>query len=155
MFVCRYCSSFVYFVLLEFSDYIQPICLPEENQIFIPGRTCSIAGWGYDKINGKLSHLKVGKCLLEKYGLLNFTVYIIIFLTYLLVYYICRICKNNCQDYIHVYVCLITPNIFRFLSGLHLEQSFKCSIRRSKKERHFCPEQSSESIVTKHYSHDS
>ncbi|GAB1300390.1 Enteropeptidase [Apodemus speciosus] len=37
---------------VNYTDYIQPICLPEENQIFSPGRICSIAGWGYNKING-------------------------------------------------------------------------------------------------------
>ncbi|XP_008053518.1 enteropeptidase [Carlito syrichta] len=31
---------------VNYTDYIQPICLPEENQIFSPGRNCSIAGWG-------------------------------------------------------------------------------------------------------------
>nr|prf enteropeptidase [Rattus norvegicus] len=37
---------------VNYTDYIQPICLPEENQTFTPGRMCSIAGWGYNKING-------------------------------------------------------------------------------------------------------
>lgn len=31
---------------VNYTDYIQPICLPEENQVFSPGRICSIAGWG-------------------------------------------------------------------------------------------------------------
>nr|KAF6380671.1 transmembrane serine protease 15 [Myotis myotis] len=31
---------------VNYTDYIQPICLPEENQVFLPGRICSIAGWG-------------------------------------------------------------------------------------------------------------
>ncbi|KFO24146.1 Enteropeptidase [Fukomys damarensis] len=31
---------------VNYTDYIQPICLPEENQDFLPGRNCSIAGWG-------------------------------------------------------------------------------------------------------------
>ncbi|XP_075860355.1 enteropeptidase [Microcebus murinus] len=31
---------------VNYTDYIQPICLPEENQVFSPGRKCSIAGWG-------------------------------------------------------------------------------------------------------------
>ncbi|XP_004402609.1 PREDICTED: enteropeptidase isoform X2 [Odobenus rosmarus divergens] len=31
---------------VNYTDYIQPICLPEENQAFPPGRICSIAGWG-------------------------------------------------------------------------------------------------------------
>ncbi|XP_072662710.1 enteropeptidase isoform X2 [Canis lupus baileyi] len=31
---------------VNYTDYIQPICLPEENQVFPPGSLCSIAGWG-------------------------------------------------------------------------------------------------------------
>ncbi|XP_054432604.1 enteropeptidase [Pteronotus mesoamericanus] len=31
---------------VNYTDYIQPICLPEEDQVFPPGRICSIAGWG-------------------------------------------------------------------------------------------------------------
>lgn len=31
---------------VTYTDYIQPICLPEENQLFPPGRICAIAGWG-------------------------------------------------------------------------------------------------------------
>ncbi|NXQ88578.1 ENTK Enteropeptidase, partial [Nyctibius grandis] len=31
---------------MEYTDYIQPICLPEKNQQFLPGIKCSIAGWG-------------------------------------------------------------------------------------------------------------
>ncbi|XP_076974867.1 enteropeptidase [Tamandua tetradactyla] len=31
---------------VNYTDYVQPICLPEKKQIFPPGRTCSIAGWG-------------------------------------------------------------------------------------------------------------
>ncbi|XP_003410227.1 enteropeptidase [Loxodonta africana] len=31
---------------VNYTDYIQPICLPEENQVFPPGKNCSIAGWG-------------------------------------------------------------------------------------------------------------
>lgn len=37
---------------VNYTDYIQPICLPEENQIFSPGRICSIAGWGATEIGG-------------------------------------------------------------------------------------------------------
>ncbi|XP_006889888.1 PREDICTED: enteropeptidase [Elephantulus edwardii] len=33
-------------VKVNYTDYIQPICLPEENQVFRPGRNCFIAGWG-------------------------------------------------------------------------------------------------------------
>ncbi|NWI50278.1 ENTK Enteropeptidase, partial [Calyptomena viridis] len=31
---------------VQYTDYIQPICLPEQNQQFLPGMNCSIAGWG-------------------------------------------------------------------------------------------------------------
>ncbi|NXG22304.1 ENTK Enteropeptidase, partial [Grallaria varia] len=31
---------------VQYTDYIQPICLPEENQQFLPGINCYIAGWG-------------------------------------------------------------------------------------------------------------
>ncbi|KAF1493765.1 Enteropeptidase, partial [Eudyptula minor novaehollandiae] len=31
---------------VRYTDCIQPICLPEENQQFLPGINCSIAGWG-------------------------------------------------------------------------------------------------------------
>ncbi|KAH0517716.1 Enteropeptidase [Microtus ochrogaster] len=37
---------------VNYTDYIQPICLPEENQIFSPGRICSIAGWGATENGG-------------------------------------------------------------------------------------------------------
>ncbi|NWR70692.1 ENTK Enteropeptidase, partial [Centropus unirufus] len=31
---------------VQYTDYIQPICLPEKNQQFLPGTNCFIAGWG-------------------------------------------------------------------------------------------------------------
>ncbi|XP_019384310.1 PREDICTED: enteropeptidase [Crocodylus porosus] len=31
---------------VNFTDYIQPICLPEKSKDFLPGINCSIAGWG-------------------------------------------------------------------------------------------------------------
>ncbi|NXE24602.1 ENTK Enteropeptidase, partial [Ardeotis kori] len=31
---------------VQYTDYIQPICLPEKNRQFLPGMNCSIAGWG-------------------------------------------------------------------------------------------------------------
>ncbi|NXX87775.1 ENTK Enteropeptidase, partial [Centropus bengalensis] len=31
---------------VQYTDYIQPICLPEKNQQFLPGINCFIAGWG-------------------------------------------------------------------------------------------------------------
>ncbi|XP_008590758.1 PREDICTED: enteropeptidase, partial [Galeopterus variegatus] len=37
---------------VNYTDYIQPICLPEENQVFPPGKSCSIAGWGTVEYQG-------------------------------------------------------------------------------------------------------
>ncbi|XP_068767352.1 enteropeptidase isoform X2 [Struthio camelus] len=31
---------------VQYTDYIQPICLPEKSQVFLPGIYCFIAGWG-------------------------------------------------------------------------------------------------------------
>ncbi|XP_008105855.1 enteropeptidase isoform X1 [Anolis carolinensis] len=31
---------------VNFTDYIQPICFPEKNRSFLPGKQCFIAGWG-------------------------------------------------------------------------------------------------------------
>lgn len=31
---------------VRFTDYIQPICLPEKNTIYFAGMNCSISGWG-------------------------------------------------------------------------------------------------------------
>ncbi|XP_049641681.1 enteropeptidase [Suncus etruscus] len=31
---------------VNYTDYIQPICLPDINNVFLPGINCSIAGWG-------------------------------------------------------------------------------------------------------------
>ncbi|KAM9277730.1 LOW QUALITY PROTEIN: enteropeptidase [Cariama cristata] len=31
---------------VQYTDYIQPICLPEKNQQFLPGINCFVAGWG-------------------------------------------------------------------------------------------------------------
>lgn len=41
------------------TDYIQPICLPEKNQQFLPGINCSIAGWGNIKDEGGSSAWKI------------------------------------------------------------------------------------------------
>jgi len=43
----------------SFADYIQPICLPEENQQFLPGINCSIAGWGSITNEGRSSAWKI------------------------------------------------------------------------------------------------
>ncbi|NXP36678.1 ENTK Enteropeptidase, partial [Leiothrix lutea] len=40
---------------VQYTDYIQPICLPEKNQHFLPGINCSIAGWGSIKNEGPTS----------------------------------------------------------------------------------------------------
>lgn len=55
-----------------FPDYIQPICLPEENQVFPPGRICSIAGWGRVIYEGKSSDSTKRKCLLVRRMLLHY-----------------------------------------------------------------------------------
>lgn len=50
MFFFNLLDTWVMFYFI--ADYIQPICLPEENQIFSPGRICSIAGWGATENGG-------------------------------------------------------------------------------------------------------
>ncbi|NWZ13925.1 ENTK Enteropeptidase, partial [Agelaius phoeniceus] len=40
---------------VQYTDYIQPICLPEKNQQFSPGIICSIAGWGHISNGGPSS----------------------------------------------------------------------------------------------------
>ncbi|NXD06723.1 ENTK Enteropeptidase, partial [Nothocercus nigrocapillus] len=42
---------------VQYTDYIQPICLPEENQEFLPGSYCSIAGWGRIVNQGPTSNI--------------------------------------------------------------------------------------------------
>ncbi|XP_023799523.1 enteropeptidase isoform X2 [Cyanistes caeruleus] len=42
---------------VQYTDYIQPICLPEKNQQFLPGINCSIAGWGNTKNEGSPSNV--------------------------------------------------------------------------------------------------
>uniref|UniRef100_A0A8C4RQ06 Transmembrane serine protease 15 n=1 Tax=Erpetoichthys calabaricus TaxID=27687 RepID=A0A8C4RQ06_ERPCA len=42
---------------VHFSDYIQPICLPEKNQQFKPGTKCFIAGWGYLLESGSVANI--------------------------------------------------------------------------------------------------
>ncbi|OXB64181.1 hypothetical protein ASZ78_002103 [Callipepla squamata] len=37
---------------VQYTDYIQPICLPEKNEQFLPGINCSIAGWGAIRYEG-------------------------------------------------------------------------------------------------------
>ena len=43
----------------SFTDYIQPICLPEKNQQFLPGIYCSVAGWGRIMNEGGSSAWKI------------------------------------------------------------------------------------------------
>uniref|UniRef100_A0A8C3CHK9 Transmembrane serine protease 15 n=1 Tax=Cairina moschata TaxID=8855 RepID=A0A8C3CHK9_CAIMO len=40
-----------------FTDYIQPVCLPEKNQHFLPGTSCFIAGWGDTTSGGSSSNI--------------------------------------------------------------------------------------------------
>ncbi|NXC37645.1 ENTK Enteropeptidase, partial [Penelope pileata] len=42
---------------VQFTDYIQPICLPDKNQHFLPGTNCSIAGWGAITNDGPTSNI--------------------------------------------------------------------------------------------------
>ncbi|XP_053825808.1 enteropeptidase [Vidua macroura] len=42
---------------VQYTDYIQPICLPEKNQQFLPGINCSIAGWGNIRNEGPSSNI--------------------------------------------------------------------------------------------------
>uniref|UniRef100_A0A8V0XNX7 Transmembrane serine protease 15 n=1 Tax=Gallus gallus TaxID=9031 RepID=A0A8V0XNX7_CHICK len=42
---------------VQYTDYIQPICLPEKNQQFLPGINCSIAGWGAIRYEGPTSNI--------------------------------------------------------------------------------------------------
>uniref|UniRef100_H0ZXF1 Transmembrane serine protease 15 n=1 Tax=Taeniopygia guttata TaxID=59729 RepID=H0ZXF1_TAEGU len=42
---------------VQYTDYIQPICLPEKNQQFLPGIKCSIAGWGNIRNEGPSSNI--------------------------------------------------------------------------------------------------
>uniref|UniRef100_A0A8C6J1U2 Enteropeptidase n=1 Tax=Melopsittacus undulatus TaxID=13146 RepID=A0A8C6J1U2_MELUD len=42
---------------VQYTDYIQPICLPEKNQHFLPGINCSIAGWGTIMSEGPTSDI--------------------------------------------------------------------------------------------------
>ncbi|XP_068000553.1 enteropeptidase isoform X3 [Melanerpes formicivorus] len=42
---------------VQYTDYIQPICLPEKNQEFLPGMNCSIAGWGSILNQGPTSNI--------------------------------------------------------------------------------------------------
>ncbi|XP_030060906.1 enteropeptidase [Microcaecilia unicolor] len=37
---------------VNYTDYIQPICLPKKQQEFLPGMNCSIAGWGRTDYQG-------------------------------------------------------------------------------------------------------
>ncbi|NWV73795.1 ENTK Enteropeptidase, partial [Dasyornis broadbenti] len=41
---------------VQYTDYIQPICLPGKNQQFLPGINCSIAGWGNIRNEGPTSN---------------------------------------------------------------------------------------------------
>ncbi|NXN79529.1 ENTK Enteropeptidase, partial [Bombycilla garrulus] len=42
---------------VQYTDYIQPICLPAKNQQFLPGINCSIAGWGTIRSGGPTSNI--------------------------------------------------------------------------------------------------
>ncbi|OXB75183.1 UNVERIFIED_CONTAM: hypothetical protein H355_003310, partial [Colinus virginianus] len=42
---------------VQYTDRIQPICLPEKNEQFLPGINCSIAGWGAIWYEGPTSNI--------------------------------------------------------------------------------------------------
>ncbi|XP_032641901.1 enteropeptidase [Chelonoidis abingdonii] len=42
---------------VNYTDYIQPICLPEASQHFLPGMNCSIAGWGTTTNQGSTANI--------------------------------------------------------------------------------------------------
>uniref|UniRef100_G1NNS9 Enteropeptidase n=1 Tax=Meleagris gallopavo TaxID=9103 RepID=G1NNS9_MELGA len=42
---------------VQYTDYIQSICLPQKNQQFLPGINCSIAGWGAIRYEGPTSNI--------------------------------------------------------------------------------------------------
>ncbi|XP_050567843.1 LOW QUALITY PROTEIN: enteropeptidase [Cygnus atratus] len=42
---------------VQYTDYIQPVCLPEKNQHFLPGIKCFIAGWGDTTSGGSTSNI--------------------------------------------------------------------------------------------------
>ncbi|KAK1169576.1 enteropeptidase [Acipenser oxyrinchus oxyrinchus] len=42
---------------VNFTDYIQPICLPEKEQMFKPGTKCFIAGWGKVLEQGSVANI--------------------------------------------------------------------------------------------------
>uniref|UniRef100_A0A8D0GXK5 Enteropeptidase n=1 Tax=Sphenodon punctatus TaxID=8508 RepID=A0A8D0GXK5_SPHPU len=44
-------------VRVNYTDYIQPICLPEKNKQFLPGINCSIAGWGRIENQGSVANI--------------------------------------------------------------------------------------------------
>ena len=47
---------------VDFNSYIQPVCLPQANEVFPISSLCYVSGWGYTNYFGE--HLSV-------YGLLN------------------------------------------------------------------------------------
>ncbi|XP_069801753.1 enteropeptidase isoform X2 [Dendropsophus ebraccatus] len=42
---------------VNYTDYIQPICLPESQDVFSPGLYCSIAGWGRTESQGPVPNI--------------------------------------------------------------------------------------------------
>ncbi|XP_066457607.1 enteropeptidase [Eleutherodactylus coqui] len=40
-----------------YTDYIQPVCLPENQEVFPPGLNCSIAGWGRTESQGPVPNI--------------------------------------------------------------------------------------------------
>lgn len=37
---------------LTFNNYVQPLCLPSPDEVFLPNEECYVAGWGHTQWNG-------------------------------------------------------------------------------------------------------
>ncbi|XP_075707331.1 enteropeptidase [Rhinoderma darwinii] len=42
---------------VNYTDYIQPVCLPESQEVFPPGLNCTIAGWGRTQSQGPVPNI--------------------------------------------------------------------------------------------------
>ena len=44
---------------IEFSEYIQPVCLPQEGEVFPTSSLCYVSGWGYTDYDSKNSLISI------------------------------------------------------------------------------------------------